>query len=244
MKELSILNVKIDEIAKSELLVHILCAINERKKFKLFTVNNEFIVEAQENLEFRKVLNSSTVSVADSAGVVWAVKKIHQKNIERIPGADLFLDLVKMANDNKYRIFLLGGSSGVGEETKKYISKNFEDVKVDYIDGISISPTEQNDFVLNKINNFSPHMLFVALGAPKQELWIEQNLSLLNSSLIVGIGGTLDFVSGRIKRAPQLMRNMGLEWLFRLIQQPSRIGRIYKALVVFPMLVLGRGKQS
>jgi len=90
---------------------------------------------------------------------------------------------------------------------------------------------------ISQINRARPDVIFVALGAPKQELWIAHHKDKLNAKIFIGVGGTLDFISGKIKRAPKFMRDFGFEWLYRLILQPSRIGRIFRAVIVFPLKV-------
>lgn len=238
MKEFKVLDVGIDEIGKSELLGCIESSILNREKCLIYTVNNEFILEAQKNDRFREVLNSSTFSIADSAGMVWAVNYLYAKKIERIPGADLFIDLVKLSRESDYRIFLLGGKSGVGEKTKEVLEKKFPKCKiVGFIDGITIDAVKPDEEIITKINEAKPDILCVALGAPKQEIWIHNNFKKIDCSVFIGVGGTFDFVSGKVKRAPRFMRNLSLEWLYRLFVQPSRAKRIYNALVVFPRLV-------
>lgn len=235
---IEILSVKIDPISRANLLIAIKNSLETKQKTTIFTVNNEFIVEAQENKKFRDTLNSSTFSIADSAGVVWAAKKIHNKSLERIPGADLFLDIVQLSQEKGYGIYLLGGSSGVGEKAKQELEKSFPGVKiVGFKDGIKIDPSEHNQAIIDEINLTKAEIVCVALGAPKQEIWISNNLNKLSASVFIGIGGTLDYTSGKIKRAPKIFRKIGLEWLFRLMLQPSRYPRIKKALIEFPKMV-------
>jgi len=244
MSEVEILGVKLDTLSKQSLLNRIAESISKKEKFLLYTVNNEFIVEANSNHPYKQALNRSTCSIADSTGVVWAVKKLHQKTIERIPGADLFIDLLELADSKKYSIFLLGGGKGVGELTKKKISMQFPNIpSISYLDEVKISPLAENKDIIDVINKSGCEMLFVALGSPKQELLIDSLQSKLKCSLMIGVGGTFDYYSGKIKRAPDFMKEMGLEWLYRLIKQPARAKRIYKALITFPLLVL-RGKRD
>ncbi len=241
MKKLDILGVEIDEISKSDLISSIRSHLQKKEKCLIFTVNNEFIVEAQSNDHFRQTLNKSTFSIADSSGVVWAAKRLYGKNIERIPGADLFIDLVEISKEG-YGIFLLGGQKDVGKKAKEELEKNFPGVNiVGYLDGIEISEN-QDDELIAKINDAKPDIVCVALGAPKQEIWIENNYKKLSANVFIGIGGTLDYTSGKIKRAPAIFRKLSLEWLYRLMRQPSRYPRIKKALIDFPALVRNKGK--
>ncbi len=244
MKEFKILEVGVDEIGKSELLDQIKSSISNKDKCLIYTVNNEFILEAQKNDRFREVLNSSNFSIADSAGVVWAVNYLYAKKIERIPGADLFIDLIELSEEQDYRIFLLGGEGGVGEKTKEVLERKFPKCKiVGFIDGVTIDAEKPDEEIITKINEAKPNILCVALGAPKQEIWIHNNFKKIDCEVFIGVGGTFDFVAGKVKRAPRFMRNLSLEWLYRLFVQPSRYNRIYNALIVFPRLVKQSKKQ-
>ena len=132
----------------------------------------------------------------------------------------------------------------MGELTKKKISMQFPNIpSISYLDEVKISPLAENKDIIDVINKSGCEMLFVALGSPKQELLIDSLQSKLKCSLMIGVGGTFDYYSGKIKRAPDFMKEMGLEWLYRLIKQPARAKRIYKALITFPLLVL-RGKRD
>jgi N-acetylglucosaminyldiphosphoundecaprenol N-acetyl-beta-D-mannosaminyltransferase len=236
--KIDILNVLVDDISKADLLDNIDRSIIHDKKCLIYTVNNEFILEAQTNQEFLQTLNNSTYSIADSTGIAWAANKLHNKKIERIPGADLFIDLVKISQKKSYGIYLLGAGKGVGEKARQEIEKSFPGVKIVGVkDGIKIDPKENNQEIIDEINSAGAKIVCVALGAPKQEMWISNNANKLSANIFIGIGGTLDYTSGNIKRAPRIFRQTGLEWLFRLMRQPSRYNRIKKALIDFPRLV-------
>ena len=235
---ISILDVLIDDISKEDLLNKIEDFLKRKEKCLIYTINNEFVVEATQNPEFLKILNESTFSIADSAGIVWAAKELHNKKIERIPGANFFLDLSELSQNKKYGIYLLGGEQGVGKKAKLELEKKYPGIViVGYKDGINIDANVTDNNLINEINLSKPDILCVALGAPKQEMWISNNYKKLNATIFIGIGGTLDFVSGRLKRAPKSFQKMGLEWLYRLTIQPSRYPRIKKALLTFPRLV-------
>ncbi len=236
MKTLNILGVIISDISRKNLIAIAQESLKNKEKCVIYTVNNEFIVEAQTNSTFKSVLNDSTISIADSAGVVWAAKELYKEKIERIPGADFFIDLVNLSK-NGYGMFLLGGQKGVAEKAKEELEKSIKGCKiVGTLDGIEINDQE-NPEIISRINESGAQIVCVALGAPKQETWIQNNYKKINASVFIGIGGTLDYASGKIRRAPKFMRKLGMEWLFRLMAQPSRYPRIKKALVEFPKLV-------
>lgn len=242
MKQVEILQVKIDDIKKSDFLLDIKQKIKNNEKVKIFTINNEFIVEAQKNPEFKQALNNSTYSIADSTGIIWAAKRQGFK-LEKLPGADLFYDLIKLAEENSLSIFLLGGSSGLGEKAVLKLKNKFPQIRVSgFKDGITINPNEENQALIDEINKTEPDLIFVSLGAPKQELFITNNFDKLNAKLFIGVGGTIDFISGSKKRAPEFLRKANLEWLFRLLIEPRRLRRILNAVVVFPLKVIFSGK--
>jgi len=239
MKTYKLLGVKIDSISYDETLEFILSKIKQNRKAKIATVNNEFIVEAQKNHKFKAVLNKSNLCLPDSTGVVWAIKYLYKEKIERVTGADLTLKLCNLCAQHDLRIYLLGGRRGVGLMAKNNLMKKFPGIHiVGYNDSIKLSSGIAPASLITEINRAKPNIILVALGAPKQELWIANNFNLLRANIFIGVGGTLDYISGRVKRAPEIMRKAGLEWLFRLIVQPSRILRIFRATIVFPYLVI------
>jgi len=239
MKPYSVLGVKIHDTSYKECLDFIDSSIQKAEKIQICTTNNEFIVEAQKNPKFKKIINQSNISTPDSTGVVWAIKKLFGTKVERITGIDLFLKLCQQAADKKYRIFLLGGSRNTALKAKKNLQRKFPGIHiVGYIDGIPIDPKKQDDVLISRINRARPDIIAVALGAPKQELWIKKNMKMLNAKIFMGLGGSLDYIAGTVPRAPYLLRAAGIEWLFRLIVQPKRIKRITIAVIVFPYMII------
>lgn len=157
---------------------------------------------------------------------------------ERVTGASLFLDIAQVAAKKGWRVFLLGAGEGVAEQAQKKLQKMYPQLQV--VGAYAGSPKEEDEQeVIQKINNVSPDILFVAYGAPKQELWIHRNLFEIPSvKMAMGIGGAFDMVAGVVKRAPKFMRSLGLEWLWRLFRQPTRAGRIFNATIRFIWLVV------
>lgn len=239
MNTYNILGVKISNISIKECLSTIDNTVNAGKKIQICTTNNEFIIEAQKNNSFKNVLNNSAISTADSSGVVWAIKRQYKETLTRIPGIDLFLEICRVAPKKNYRIFLLGGDKNVALKTKMILQKKYIGIHiVGSIDGILIDESKKNNELIATINRANPDIIAVALGAPKQELWISKNIPILKGNVFIGLGGSFDYIAGTIPRAPKFMRQMGLEWLFRLLTQPQRIKRIFNAVIIFPLLVL------
>ena len=238
MKSYQLAKVRIDAASESEVLDAIRCAIRNRQKIQLATVNNEFIVEAQKNNGFREVLNKCNLAIPDTTGVVWAIKKLYGEKITRLPGADLFEEICDVATREGWRIFLFGGSKGVAQQAARKLQTKRPRLQISgTLDGVTVTAEGESDEIVKQINATNADVLFVGLGAPKQDLWIAKNLPGLEVKVALGIGGTLDFAAGKIKRAPSWLRRLGLEWLYRFIQEPRRFKRIWRATVIFPLLV-------
>jgi N-acetylglucosaminyldiphosphoundecaprenol N-acetyl-beta-D-mannosaminyltransferase len=163
-----------------------------------------------------------------------------------IKGRELFIDIIKMCSKKGWKIYLLGGEDSVSEKTKKTLKKKFKILRVRAGEGPMLDnegvPKGKKDIEIEKeiisdINNFSPDIIFVAFGAPKQELWSDRNLSKLNTKAIMVVGGTFDYISGKAKLPPKWMEDLGLEWFWRLVIQPKRFARILSATVIFPFYV-------
>lgn len=168
------------------------------------------------------------------------VRDTHAPPPTRITGTDTLLRLCSSASRicPPERIFLLGAAPGVAQKAaEKLMEKNH---LIKEIGTFSGSPkTEDEEEIIEKINSFSPTLLFVAFGAPHQELWIARNLPKLKTvKVAMGVGGAFDFISGEKRRAPKFMRNIGLEWMWRLVLEPKRFKRIWNAVVVFPFLIM------
>jgi N-acetylglucosaminyldiphosphoundecaprenol N-acetyl-beta-D-mannosaminyltransferase len=241
MKKINILDIEIDSLTIDELQQVITQSVATRSKLTIATVNNEFVVESQINKAFKSVLDSFSLRTPDSAGIVWASRVLAKVRIQRITGVDLAYKICQLSSQTDIKIFFLGGAKGVGTVAKDEILKEFPKANIcGVIDGVDISADQEAPYIIDQINSSKANVVFVCLGSPKQELWIHQNLNKLDASVFIGLGGTLDYFSKKIKRAPRWMRELGLEWLYRLISQPQRYRRIFKATISFPLLVIKR----
>lgn len=230
----AILGVGIDNLILSEALGKAERFLNSGKINFIATPNPEIILKAGKDEEFRKILNSADLALADGVGLIFASRFLKTPLKERISGVDFMLALCGLAEKKGKTVFLLGGGEGVAEKTAEKLKKLFPRLK--------ISGTASGI----KADNFPPHniradILFAAFGAPKQEKWIFANSVALESSgvkIALGIGGAFDIVSGRLSRAPLLLRKIGLEWLWRLFLEPRRVKRIFNAVLIFPSAVI------
>ncbi|OGH81250.1 MAG: hypothetical protein A3I29_02510 [Candidatus Magasanikbacteria bacterium RIFCSPLOWO2_02_FULL_44_11] len=242
----SLLGVRIEKISSADAIRIIKEALVEKKQFKLYTPNPEMLVKAQGDVYFRNILNAADLNICDGRGIQFFASE----KIERISGVDLMLSICALAESENRSIYLLGsGDDNVVAQTKKNLLRSFPKLSVAGFDkgpimkendvGELMIDSEANEMVLKKIATSEPAILFVAFGMGKQEKWIDKYITKLPSvGVAMGVGGAFDFISEKIPRAPLLLRKLGLEWLYRLIRQPTRIGRIFNAIIRFSYLAL------
>ncbi|MFH0801460.1 MAG: WecB/TagA/CpsF family glycosyltransferase [bacterium] len=213
----------------------------EGKKFHLVvTLGTEMVVQAQKDEEFRAILNQADLAVPDSAGICWACRRAGTPLKGRVPGIDLLQRLAALAPQKNWHLFFLGSAPGVAEEAGKALSEK--------IPGFSPAGSFHGYFkddteAIERIREAKPDILLVALGSPRQEKWLWHNRERLQVPVAIGIGGSLDVISGRRRRAPSWMQKTGLEWLHRLLTEPSRFKRM-QALPAFVRMVLTRGEKK
>lgn len=236
MSEIKILGVKVNKITTRNALDKIEDFLLLNKQNYIVTLNSEILLEAQKDEEYFHILNKADLSIADGVGLKFASLAMGN-NLKRITGIDLTESILQIAKSKKLKIAVLNWSEGLSKKEdiektfkKKYPNLEFivEDIERDFVDFI-----ETKSF--KYLQEFKPNILFVALGALYQEKFIYHNLKKLPSvRLAIGVGGSFDFISGKIKRAPLIFQKIGLEWLWRLAMQPKRWKRICNAVIIFP----------
>ncbi|MFA5070176.1 MAG: WecB/TagA/CpsF family glycosyltransferase [Patescibacteria group bacterium] len=241
MPKVNILGVDIDSKPKKEILEDLGFFLKSDRPHLITTPNPEILLQAQENQELRNILNKSDLAIPDGFGLILASLYLKNKIKQRITGVDLMLDLCLLASQKNYSVYLLGGLGRVPEKTAIKLIKEYPSLKIaGYDNGFRGWGWRLSDStIIEKINRVKPDILFVAYGAPKQEKWLYHYLPKLKTVKIgMGVGGAFDYISGQVKRAPLVMRKIGLEWLFRLYRQPWRFPRIVKATAYFSSEVL------
>ena len=226
-----IISVRIDTFNFQEVMQKIKTFMKERRVHTISTVNPEFVMTARKDREFLHILNHADINVADGTGVQLAAKILYGRRCERITGVDLTWALAKLAAEEGWSIYFLGSAEGIANKAALRLREKYSDLKISGCH--SGSPTEEG--LVDRINAAGPDILLVAFGAPKQEKFIFRNRNKLNARLAVGVGGTFDYIAEAIPRAPAAVRQIGLEWLYRLINQPERFQRILTATVGFPI---------
>lgn len=224
---IKILGVTIDNITLEESGLRTKELIEKsNKSCKLIVApNTEFIMQAQKDEEFFNILKSAEFATPDSIGVILGGKFQKQEFKERIPGQAYFREVFRVAEKEGWSIYLLGGKGDVVYRAKKKLEEDFPKVNIVGVhEGFFEEDSEEE--VIKQINELKPNVLFVAMGAPKQEKWIYNHQKELQVDVAAGQGGTFDYEAGEIKRAPKVFQKLGIEWLWRLAKQPSRIVRM------------------
>lgn len=194
----------------------------------VFTPNVDHVMQSQKNPALRAAYANASLSLADGVPVVWASRLIRPAAPEKISGSDLVPRLMQLAAKKKWRVYLLGGAEGVAEEAAVLLRDKMQ-VNVVGIDTrrIGLTANEDEANVLERLHAAAPQLVLVALGCPKQELFIDRARAALSGVVAVGVGASLDFLVGRVQRSPAWMSRVGLEWVYRLAQEPRRLWRRY-----------------
>jgi N-acetylglucosaminyldiphosphoundecaprenol N-acetyl-beta-D-mannosaminyltransferase len=219
----------------NETLEHFIECIEAGKTIRVITANPEMIMLARQDESFKEILYSADFVTPDGIGVILAGKILNRPLKERITGYDLTVSLLSVANEKNWRVYFLGASPEVMDLLRKKI--------VDQYPGINLMAhhgyfsTDDEERIVDEIRNHHPHLLLVGLGMQKQELFLQKYLSHLPVQFAMGVGGTFDVLSGKVKRAPLLWQRLGVEWLYRLIKEPWRWKRML-ALPKFLFIVI------
>lgn len=223
---ITILGVPIDNVTLEDVGTITEKLIEESNKTckMVFAPNVEFIMMAQKDRDFFNLLQESSLSTPDSIGVIIGAKLQKKAFKERIPGQSYFRKVVELSNEKGYSIYLLGGEPGIPEKTKENLEKLFPNVNIVGLHNGYFDKNVEKE-IINEINSLQPNVLFVALGAPKQEKWIKEHRHELKVDIAAGQGGTYDYEAGKIKRAPVWIQKIGMEWFWRLLKEPTRIKR-------------------
>ncbi len=220
MQKIEVLGVAIDNLSFTEALSRIEQMIKSGKPHQIVTVNAEFLVIAQEDEKFKTILQNADLALADGIGAQIGAFLQGKKFKCRIPGSELTYRLAPLAQKRGWKVFFLGGEQGEEREAAEKLREKYPGIQ---IKTSPADPTpEDTEKSIQQIRNFKPDVLLVAYGAPKQDFWIAENRDKLGVSVMMGVGGTFNYIAGRSKRPPEWIRNLGFEWLYRLLREPWR----------------------
>ena len=231
-----ILGVPLDPISFDDAVRTLQSYAQSTAQHHIMTPNPEMIVEAQKNPDFMALLQTTSLNLPDGAGLLLVARFLGKRIPQMVTGTDIVETLCEQRDIGP--IFFLGSAPGIAEKASMTLKAKNPSLSVAGCFSGSPAESDAKDIV-NRIHRSGARILFVAFGAPIQDLWIARHLPKMpNITLAMGIGGAFDFIAGERLRAPRWMQSIGLEWLWRLIQEPHRIIRILRAVIVFPLLVL------
>ncbi len=239
METVNILGVHVNKYTMQEAVAKASSLMETEKLSMIFTPNSEIILYASNTPEFTEILNSGDMVIPDGIGVVYGAKILRNPIKERVAGYDLVCNLLPVMAEKGQSVYLLGAKPGVAEKAAETLLAKHP--------GLVIAGTHDGYFkddeeVIAEINKSAPDFLMVCLGFPKQENWIYNNREKLNAKLAIGAGGCLDVFAGTVQRAPEFYCNHGIEWLYRLVKQPTRFVRML-SLPKFGLKVLFKGRK-
>ncbi len=229
-----ILGIPVHAVTMGEVLVLAEGFMAEARLHQIATVNPEFVMAAQDDAEFRRILQTADLCIPDGVGLLLAGRWLGQPLPERVAGSDLVYHLAELAAIHGWRLFLLGAAPGVAEAAAEILKSYYPGLIIAGTFAGSPDPAE-NEALVQMINDSQADLLFVAYGAPKQDKWIARNWGALSTvRLAMGVGGSLDFITGQAMRAPGWTQGLGLEWLYRLFKEPWR----WRRMMALPKFVV------
>lgn len=203
--------------------------LEEDRFHYVVTPNPEFLLAAEKDPDFRRVLNSADLALPDGIGVVYSAKIMGRPLKARVPGIEFAEDMLACLDERGGRLFLLGARPGVAEKAGENILARYPNIT---LCGTQDGYFRDEETVLLKVAAARPDLLFVCLGAPKQEKWMARWGRHTGARLAIGLGGALDVFAGNVERAPESWQKLGLEWAYRLKKEPQRAGRMARLPLV------------
>lgn len=237
--KVNILGCQIDNVTMPKAIEKVAAFMDGKHTAHVITLNAEIAYTARNDDKLRDVINHADLVTPDGIGIVWAGRKLGHNIKERVTGIDMIYQICQRAEAKRWKLFLLGAAPGVAELAAQELAGLYP--------GLMIVGTRDGYFseqdipvIIREINQAAPQVLLVALGAPKQEFWINNYKQILKVPVCVGVGGSFDVLAGNKKRAPKIIIKLNLEWLYRLLAEPSRL----KRQMVLPRFVLAVLRQK
>lgn len=237
-EKITVLGVPFDNKTKRDFLTAFMRQIKNHEKTFVVTANPEIVMYAKQHTDYMKVLLETDYIVPDGIGIIKGAQILGTPLAERVPGFELMVALLQEANLNQLRVYFLGAKQEVVEKVVAQVRKDYPFIQIaGYHDGYFDLKDKK---MINEVQGTQPDIVFAALGFPKQERWISQYLETAEKGLLMGVGGSFDVLSGTAKRAPQFFLDHNIEWFYRLLKQPSRLGR----MMALPKFLLEVYKQK
>jgi N-acetylglucosaminyldiphosphoundecaprenol N-acetyl-beta-D-mannosaminyltransferase len=242
VERINIRGVDFDNVTMDEATAQGIDFLKGGKVCSVYTPNSEIVQMCINDPEFRAIVNSADMIIPDGIGVIKASNILGTPLKEKVAGVELGEHLLRASAELGYKVYFLGGKPGVAELAAQNMEEKYRGLNIVGVqNGYFEKQGEASDAVISKINGAAPELLFVCLGVPVQEKWIYENKDKFTSvKLALALGGSLDVYAKTVKRAPKIFIKLGLEWFYRLLKQPSRIGR----MMSLPKFLIGTYKEK
>lgn len=227
MNKVNLFDIKVDNVTMSEAIGVVKKRIEKKEKSRVYFVNADCFNKMHTDMKYYRTVQNGHFIFGDGSGVKLGGKITGQEVADNVNGTDMLPLLAKMCGDNGFSIFFLGAQEGVAQKAAEKLKERFPKFTVAGTHHGFFDKNKESGKIIEIINKSGADILLVAFGAPHQEVWIDSYFKELNCSVMFGVGGLFDFFSGRIPRAPGWMRVFGIEWVYRLIQEPKRMWRRY-----------------
>ena len=234
-QEQQLFNLRVNDISLPELMKIFSHSIATHQKVHVVTLNPEMVVRQAVDQQFRQALTQADFRIADGAGLMIAANFFGKTLHHRIPGIELVMELIRVGQEEGWSFYFLGSSQEVMNKLIKSLREKFPRM---IISGFHHGYFQDSSPIVEEINRLQPNVLLVGLGSPRQELWINHFRSFIETSIMVGVGGSFDVLSGSKRRAPVFFRKIGFEWLYRIISEPRRLKRVVPAFLKFGWMTL------
>jgi N-acetylglucosaminyldiphosphoundecaprenol N-acetyl-beta-D-mannosaminyltransferase len=222
MKKESYFGIDVSPYTYEEIIENIKKRIDSNQTSTIIAVNPEKVMKGEKNPDLRELINSATYQIPDGVGILLASKLKGGQIRSRVTGVDMMERLLRFAQEEEHGVFLYGAKEEVVSKAAENIEKKYPGIT---ISGYQNGYIKDNEALIQQINASGAKLLFVAMGSPRQELWIRENMPRLDTLVYQGVGGSFDVFAGHVKRAPKLYRKLGIEWLYRLMKEPKRLKR-------------------
>lgn len=233
----SVLGYPVDVVSLNEALEYAKYSISKSKGIQVITINPEMIMQALKNPALGRVLKNSDLIIPDGVGIVKILKHLGFRKVKQLPGIEFSMALIEKSIQENYKLAFLGASTDTIEAMTENLRNKYSNINIVYANDGYFSE-DQEERIVQDLNAASPDVIFVALGVPRQEIWIEKYKVKFPAAVMAGVGGSFDVWADKVKRAPFIFRKLGLEWFYRLITQPSRFSRMFPALPLFFIKVM------
>jgi len=241
MAKKTLLGIEVDKYTKKDILEKIIKVSNEQHNFfHVVSLNPENLIISLNDKLFKSIIATAQIKLIDGVGVAMAAQLLRIEAGERYTGVDLMSDMLQLASKIRLRALLIGGRPNLADKLAKCYQQSYPQSKfigVEGINNINFQKKVEEEEIFAIVRDLKPNFVFVAFGSPAQEIWLDRHKEKFANCICMGVGGGFDFLSGKINRAPKIIRSLGLEWLYRLLLQPWRWQRQLR-LIEFSYLVL------